>query len=72
MITSKHYYNDIMTTDEACEYLNISMPHLLNLLRTQKIKGFKINKSRAWRITKPAIKEYLLSAHSNHYRFQRD
>ncbi len=69
MTTYDFRYNDIMTTNEACSYLNISMPHLLNLLRSKKIKGFKINNSRAWRITKVALNEYLFSAKSNNYKY---
>lgn len=63
------YYPEVMTTEEACEYLNISMSQLLYLLKTNTIKGFKINKSRAWRISKAAIKEYLSKARSNKYRY---
>lgn len=49
---------DIMTAEDVCNILNISMNHCLHLLRTGQIKGFKINDSRAWRITKIALYDY--------------
>lgn len=55
-------YPDIMTSDDICSILNISKNHCLYLLKSQQIKGFKINNSRAWRITKPALREFLKSA----------
>jgi len=49
---------DIMTAEDVCSILNISMNHCFHLLRTGQIKGFKINASRAWRITKRALYDY--------------
>lgn len=52
------YIPDIMTAEDVSEILNISMNHCFSLLRSGQIKGFKINDSRAWRITKKALYDY--------------
>ncbi len=53
-------YPDIMNTDDVCEILSISKNHCLALLRRKKLKGFKMNeKSREWKITKPAIIQFM-------------
>lgn len=59
----KTNYPDIMTTEDLSNVLNISKNHCLSLLNTGTIKGFKINKSRSWRITKVALNEYLLDCY---------
>lgn len=55
-------YPDILTTDDVCTILNISKAQCLTLLKSGKLKGFKINGSRVWRICKPAISEYITKA----------
>lgn len=55
-------YPDILTTDDVCEILNISKTQCLALLNSGKLKGFKINNSRVWRVCKPAISEYIANA----------
>lgn len=61
----KKYYPDIMTTQTASDILNISQNHCLYLLRSGKLKGFKINKSRNWRITSVALEEYINHSFQN-------
>lgn len=48
---------EVLTTDEAMDYLLIGRNTMYELLRTKKIKGFKIGSS--WRIPMKAIKEYI-------------
>lgn len=67
MITFNSFYPDIMNTDQVCDYLNISKPQCLFLLNSKKIKGFKINNSRVWKIPKPAIQEYISQSMKNSY-----
>ena len=52
-------YPDIMNADEACEYLNISRPTCLKLLREGSLKGFKIDKGREWKIPKLSLDLYI-------------
>lgn len=52
-------YDDILTTDEACEALRIGYNALYELLGTGKLKGYR--NGRTWRIPKLAIQEYILS-----------
>ena len=53
-------YDDILTTDEACEALRIGYNALYELLGTGKLKGYR--NGRTWRIPKLAIQEYILSS----------
>lgn len=55
-------YPDILSTDEVCEILNISKSHCLLLLKSGKLKGFKVNNSRVWKVCKPALNEYISKA----------
>ena len=48
---------EIWTTDEVMEYLLIGRNTLYELLRTGKIKAFKIGSS--WKISKKAVDEYI-------------
>ena len=52
-------YDDILTTDEACEALRIGYNALYELLGTGKLKGYR--NGRTWRIPKLAIQEYIMS-----------
>ena len=52
-------YDDILTTDEACEALRIGYNALYELLGTGKLKGYR--NGRTWRIPKLAIQDYILS-----------
>ena len=48
---------EIWTTDEAMDYLLIGRNTLYDLLRTGKIKGFKIGS--CWKIPKIAVDRYI-------------
>ena len=48
---------EIWTTDEVMNYLLIGRNTLYELLRTGKIKAFKIGSS--WKISKKAVDEYI-------------
>ena len=65
MIIYNTFYPDIMSTDDVCEILNISKHHCLDLLKSGLLKGFKVNNSRIWKITKPALQEYIKNASQN-------
>ena len=69
MIIFDQNYPDIMTTEEACNFLNISKSTCLNLLKSGQLKGFKINNSRSWRICKPMLIQYVQSATTNKYKY---
>ena len=69
MITYDSNYPDIMNVDEVCEYLSISRTTCLRLLKEKRIKGFKINQGRAWKICKPLLHQYVQSARANNYRY---
>ncbi|MDE6832669.1 MAG: helix-turn-helix domain-containing protein [Ruminococcus sp.] len=49
--------NEIMKFEEVMEYLNIGKSTLYNLLRSGKIKSFKIGK--VWKIPRSAVEEYV-------------
>ncbi|MCD7996968.1 MAG: helix-turn-helix domain-containing protein [Clostridiales bacterium] len=51
-------YNDILNFDELCTILGISCNPALTLLKTQKIKAFKIG--RIWKIPKISVEDYIL------------
>lgn len=63
MIIFKPQYPDVMNTNDVCEILNISKNHCLMLLNSNKLKGFKINNSRAWRVTGPALEEFISNSY---------
>lgn len=69
MITFDMNYPDIMSTNEVCDYLGISKPTCLHLLKTGAIQGFKINNSRSWKVCKPLLKQYVISSRANNYKY---
>lgn len=50
-------YEDILTTEEACEALRIGYNSLYSLLNTGKLKGYRCG--RIWRIPKIAIESFI-------------
>ena len=50
-------YDDLLTTDEACEALKIGKNALYDLLDSGKLKGFR--NGRVWRIPKQAVVEFI-------------
>lgn len=51
-------FDDILTTDEACEALRVGHNALYELLNSGKLKGYR--NGRTWRIPKLAVKNYIL------------
>ena len=49
-------YPDILTTEQACEIMNMSRNTLYELLRSKDIKAFQVN--RIWKIPREAVEEY--------------
>ncbi len=50
-------YDDLLTTEEACEALKIGKNALYDLLDSGKLKGFR--NGRVWRIPKQAVVEFI-------------
>lgn len=50
-------YDDLLTTEEACEALKIGKNALYELLDSGKLKGFR--NGRVWRIPKQAVVEFI-------------
>lgn len=50
---------EILTTDEVMDYLMIGRNTIYELLKSGKLKGFKIGS--CWKIPKAAVDEYILS-----------
>lgn len=50
-------YDDLLTTEEACEALKIGKNALYDLLDSGKLKGF--HNGRVWRIPKQAVVEFI-------------
>lgn len=50
-------YDDLLTTEEACEALKVGKNALYDLLRSQKLKGYR--NGRVWRIPRLAVEEYI-------------
>lgn len=48
---------EILTTDEVMDYLFIGRNTIYDLLRSGKIKGFKIGS--CWKIPRKALEEYI-------------
>ena len=48
---------EILTTDEVMDYLFIGRNTMYELLRSGKIKGFKIGS--CWKIPRKALEEYI-------------
>ena len=53
-------YDDILTTDEACEALRVGHNALYELLNSGKLKGYR--NGRVWRVPKLALKNYILES----------
>lgn len=53
-------YDDILTTDEACEALRIGYNALYELLSNGTLKGYR--NGRTWRIPKLAIQKYIMES----------
>lgn len=51
-------YDDILTTEEACEALKIGYNALYELLNSGRLKGYR--NGRVWRIPKLAVQQYIL------------
>jgi len=52
-------YDDILNIDQFCELLDVGKSTGYNLLKTGKIKGFKIGKK--WKIPTKAVEQFILS-----------
>ncbi|WP_409344233.1 helix-turn-helix domain-containing protein [Paenibacillus sp. MBLB4367] len=52
------HYDDLMTVEDIMEALNIGRSKVYELLRSEKIKSFKM---KGYRIPKAALKEFVLS-----------
>ena len=53
-------YDDVLTTEEACEALKIGYNSLYGLLNSGKLKGYKCG--RIWRIPKISIESFILNS----------
>jgi excisionase family DNA binding protein len=51
-------YDDLMTVDDVMEALNIGRSKVYELLRSKKLKSFKL---KGYRIPKAALKDYVQS-----------
>lgn len=49
--------NEMLSVDEFAQMANISLPHVRQLLRENKIKGVKVGKT--WRINREEVNNYL-------------
>lgn len=52
-------YDDIMTTEDACDALKVGYNTLYELLNSGQIKGYR--NGRTWRIPKLAIQQFILA-----------
>lgn len=52
-------YDDLLTTDEACEALKIGKNALYALLKSGQLKAFR--NGRVWRIPKDSLLEFIYS-----------
>jgi excisionase family DNA binding protein len=50
--------NEVLTTNEACQFLKISRPTFLKLVRTNQIRAKKVGKG--WKLLRSELQEYLL------------
>lgn len=50
-------YDDLLTTEEACEALKIGKNALYALLADRSLKAYR--NGRVWRIPKAAVEEYI-------------
>ena len=51
-------YDDVMTTEEACEALKVGYNTLYELLNCGQLKGYR--NGRTWRIPQLAVQESIL------------
>ena len=51
-------YDDVMTTEEACEALKVGYNTLYELLNSGQLKGYR--NGRTWRSPKLAVQEVIL------------
>ncbi|THF73871.1 helix-turn-helix domain-containing protein [Cohnella fermenti] len=51
-------YDEVLTVDDVMEALNIGRSKVYELLRSKKLKSFKL---KGYRIPKAALKEFVLS-----------
>lgn len=52
-------YDDIITTEDACDALKVGYNTLYELLNSGQIKGYR--NGRTWRIPKLAIQQFILA-----------
>ena len=52
-------YDDIMTTEDACDALKVVYNTLYELLSSGQIKGYR--NGRTWRIPKLAVQQFILA-----------
>lgn len=50
-------FDDLLTTEEACEALRIGKNALYHLLNSHKLKAYR--NGRVWRIPRQAVEEYI-------------
>ena len=53
-------YGDFLTIPEICEILDVGKNTVYDLLKTKKIKNFRIGKR--YRVTRDAVVDYILYA----------
>lgn len=53
-------YDDVLTTEEACEAMKIGYNTLYGLLNSGVLKGYRCG--RTWRIPKIAIESFILGS----------
>lgn len=51
-------YDDLLTTEEACEVLRVGYNTLYRLLNSGQLKGYRCG--RVWRIPKAAVVTFIL------------
>jgi excisionase family DNA binding protein len=49
--------NEVLTTNEACQYLKISRPTFLKLVHTNQIRARKVG--RAWKILRSELQAFM-------------
>ena len=63
-------YDDVMTTEEACDALKIGYNTLYELLNSGQLKGYR--NGRTWRISKLAVQEFILESAQLRDNFHRN
>ena len=63
-------YDDVMTTEEACDALKIGYNTLYELLNSGQLKGYR--NGRTWRIPKLAVQEVILESAQLRDNFHRN